>query len=246
MARGQTRCGKREAIELHGRGGLGTPIRLGGRCYVGADKQALAHGVGCQRDVVGLARGVVEHRRAVARSKDVWARLRLGRAVGSEGRGAHVLVHLDGAVWQHVEHAGEEVGAREEAHRHDQVVHAALASARDHGDTVRIGRDALDHLAQCQLDAMGRIGLLDELGHVGIEVLGQDAAEAIDERDPRPHEGDLLGQFGSDVAGAHHGHGGGHGDLLLDGPAVVPVLAAQDASDPEAFGQTGDGRKDRL
>ena len=52
---------------------------------------------------------------------------------------------------------------------------------------------------------------------------------------------ELLDQLGADVARADHGDGGRLHGVVLDGLAVVPVLAEHDAAVFQALGQAGDG-----
>ena len=86
----------------------------------------------------------------------------------------------------------------------------------------------------------------DLLGDGRIEVFGERAIEAVDEGGAHPGLTELLDKLSADVSCADHGdrirlHG-----VLLDGLAVVPVLAQHHTAIFKSLGQTGDGRGDGL
>ncbi len=84
----------------------------------------------------------------------------------------------------------------------------------------------------------------DLIGDGRIEVFGECAIEAVDEGGAHPGLAELLDELGADVSCADHSDGIRLHGVLLDGLAVVPVLAQHHATIFKAPGQTGDGRGD--
>ena len=142
----------------------------------------------------------------------------------------------------------EQVGARKEARAHDGVVDLVLAGGRDHRDArAALGKAELGHhLPKRERDAVLGVGGLDLLGDGRVEILGKGAVEPVDE--DRVHTGlaELLDQLGADVARADHRHGLRLHGVVLDGLAVVPVLAQHHAAVLKALGQAGDRRHHGL
>ena len=234
---------KGQVVELYGAGCLRAHVLLHGLLDIGSHEQGLAHGVGGQRDVVIGAGGVVEHGAGVAGGKDI------GVGLGAAGREcAHVLIGLDGAVGKGFELALEQIGAGKETGAHDGVVDIVFTGGGHDGDTgtALVQAELGDHLAQCELHAVLGVHGFDLLGDGRIEVFGERAIEAVDEGGAHPGLTELLDKLSADVSCADHGdrirlHG-----VLLDGLAVVPVLAQHHTAIFKSLGQTGDGRGDGL
>ena len=175
-----------------------------------------------------LAGGVVEHGGGVA-----------GGVHARRGR-LHVVVDHDRAVRQHVHLALEQVGVRQEADGQNRHFGRVLALFGDHSDGVVVIVAELDHLlAERERDAVllerGRHLIGDGL----IEIIGQRAIKAVDQRGLDAGDAELLGDFRADIARPdHHCRLGGF-RLFLDGDGVIPVLAQQHMRAVDA----GDGRE---
>lgn len=178
-----------------------------------------------------LAGGVVEHGGGVA-----------GGVHARRGR-LHVVVDHDRAVRQHVHLALEQVGVRQEADGQNRHFGRVLALFGDHSDGVVVIVAELDHLlAERERDAVllerGRHLIGDGL----IEIIGQRAIKAVDQRGLDAGDAELLGDFRADIARPdHHCRLGGF-RLFLDGDGVIPVLAQQHMRAVDA----GDRRDDRA
>ena len=173
-----------EIVQLHGGRGLRAHVLHGRRLDVAAHQQALAH-----RD-----RWPAECNRAGR-----WGcrtRWRSCRGVHARRGRLHVVVDHDLAVRQHVHLALEQVGVRQEADGQNRHFGRVLALFGDHSDGVVVIVAELDHLlAERERDAVllerGRHLIGDGL----IEIIGQRAIKAVDQRGLDAGDAELLGDF---------------------------------------------------